>query len=101
MKELDKTNPTFHAHLDRIVARRDLPTTTTGGGLHLSDRSVEVSLWATIVAAGPKAKEAGFDVGDRILVNYAHGMEQDFGPDLMNRQTYTFTSPAAILAKVT
>jgi co-chaperonin GroES (HSP10) len=95
--EINKKAPKFVAHMNRIVARRDKPTTSVGRIL-LSDSAVQYSIWATILALGDKAKAEGFDVGDRILVHYQQGFEHDFG-DENDGISVVFCSPENILAK--
>jgi len=95
--EINKKAPKFEAHMNRIVAQRDKPTTKVGS-IVLADVSVTYSLWATVLAVGPKAKEEGFDIGDKILVHYQNGFEHDFG-DENDGVSIVFCSPENVLAK--
>lgn len=59
----------------RVLVTREEQSNTTASGLYIPDSAKEKPLEGKVVAVGPKAKEDGISVGDRVVFGKYSGAE--------------------------
>ena len=59
----------------RVLVTREEQSNTTASGLYIPDSAKEKPLEGKVVAVGPKAKEDGISVGDRVVFGKYSGSE--------------------------
>lgn len=59
----------------RVLVTREEQSNTTASGLYIPDSAKEKPLEGKVVAVGPKAKEDGISVGDRVVFTKYSGAE--------------------------